>query len=79
MLDEHPIYMRHPARNEQSEFESTVYLGRYMPFSGVWYYVILDGQDIAGGRTRIGAVGWRSSRAPAKEEEQAPARLPVAV
>ncbi|MFQ5934618.1 MAG: hypothetical protein ACE5KI_08260 [Dehalococcoidia bacterium] len=56
-----------------------VYLGSYMPFAGVTYYAILYEQDILGGNTRIGPVGWRLPRMPQTGKRLLPDRvlLPV--
>ena len=56
-----------------------VYLGSYMPFAGVTYYLILDERDILGGNTRIGPVGWRLPQVPQTGKQLAPDRvlLPV--
>jgi hypothetical protein len=47
------------SRMTHREPESGTYLGSYMPFVGVRYYLILDEEDLARGRNRIGPVGWR--------------------
>jgi hypothetical protein len=53
--------------------EPKVYLGSYMPFAGVKYYGLFDEEDVAEGRTHIGAVGWRRA-----ESASAESREPVA-
>ena len=51
-----------------------IHLGHYMPFAGVKYYGVFDERDIAEGRHRIGAVGWRLAPPPDKAAPEAAGR-----
>ena len=52
-----------PGLDEERAPASVALWGSYMPFAGVRYYAILDEHDVAEGRNRIGAVGWRPPNA----------------
>ncbi len=45
-------------KNDQKTSER-MFLGDYMPFAGVRYYVIFGERNLAKGKTKIGPVGWR--------------------
>ena len=65
--------------NEEGEITPEVFLGNYMAFPGVRYYVLLDEQDVAEDRNRVGAVGWRLPNTTTIEQAQSSGRIPVAV
>lgn len=55
-----------------------IFLGYYMPFAGVKYYRIFDERDVAEGRHRIGAVGWRLAPPPDEAASEAEGRRALA-
>ena len=58
--------------DERKSREASVFLGSYIPFTGVKYYSLFDEQAIREGKNRTGTVGWRLSRTSAESIAKAP-------
>ena len=65
--------------DERDDGMPKVYLGSYMPFPGIRYYVILDEDDKAAGSARIGPIGWRLVQGTSDDAAEVSPPVPGAV
>lgn len=64
---------------QESERDPPAFWGSYMPFAGVRYFTILSEENIADGKDRIAAIGWRLPKSVVGGEAKPSHRDPVAV